>query len=229
MNDTTKDNSYNETILTYEDQYQNGYGYQYPEGHVIRVHFTILKSELGMSGGKILDYGCGTGANLQYFQQNSYTPFGCDTSSTAIQKIKSRMPKYANNFHVVPSVPKLRDNFSDSFDVIFSNEVLYYLNDTDIRNLTRQFYDMLKPEGVFFATMISPENYLHKFVVSTKGDLSKVELHGRINQTTYINFKTKMECLEIFKEFTKLHLGWYSSIVREEVGRTDHFIFVGKK
>ena len=229
LNNTTNKVSYDETILTYENQYKNGYGLSYPEGHVIRTHLKILKYELGMSGGKILDYGCGTGGHLEYFLKNGYQPFGCDTSETAIRICKSQMPEYEKNFQVIQSVPRLRDYFSDDFDVILSNQVLYYLSDVDINNITSQFYEMLKPGGVFIVTLISPENYLHKYIVSKEGDLSKVMLTGRLNQLSYINFKTKEEWLKMFNKFTKLHFGWYTSVIREEEGRTDHFIFVGKK
>lgn len=220
---------YTATKLAYESKYRNGYGLQYPDGHVIRFHHQILEYELQMSGGKILDYGCGSGIHLLYFQQHGYTPFGCDIIASAIEQAKVRMPTYAKNFHAVSNVPKLRDYFTDDFDIIFSNQVLYYLNDNDIKYMTSQFYEMLKPGGVFFATMMASTNYYHNHIVSTERGLSKVVLKGRLNDTTYINFKTKAECVEIFKSFTKLHLGFYGSTIREDEGSTDHIIFIGRK
>ena len=88
---------------------------------------------------------------------------------------------------------------------------------------------MLKPGGIFFATMIAPENYMFKYIEPTEGELSKVVLKGRVNDTTYVNFKTKEEMLKMFDIFKKIQVGWYSQIIREQEGQTDHFIFIGKK
>jgi SAM-dependent methyltransferase len=222
---------YEITTETYEKKYGSGYGLQYPDGHVIRVHRQILEYELGISGGKILDYGCGTGTHLLYFQQNNYTPYGCDISVNAIKQCKALMSDYADNFFKIPNLPRLRDYFSEDFDVIFSNQVIYYLDDDDLDDLLSQFKSMLRQDGVLFATMIAPTNYYSRFVVSSQGSLSKVTLEGRLEETTWINFKTKDEWLDLFttKGFTKVQFGLYSTVIREDEGPTDHYIFVGRK
>ena len=216
---------------TYETKYQEGYGLRYPDGHVIRFHRQILEYELGLESGKILDYGCGTGTHLHYFEQNGFVPYGCDISRRAIEQCKSLMPAYAENFHAIPNVPRLRDYFSVDFDIVFSNQVLYYLNDRDLQNLLLQLYEILKPGGVLFATMIAPTNYYSRFVNGNENGLSKVVLRGRLNETTFLNFKTKEEVLKLFTSagFTKLHLGFYGSVIREDEGPTDHHLFVGRK
>lgn len=139
------------------------------------------------------------------------------------------MPEFADNFHEIPSVPNLKEYFSEKFNVIFSNQVLYYLKDDDIHNLVKQFYDMLLPGCIFFATMIAPTNYYSNNVESKEGEMSKVVLKGRLNEVTYVNFKTKEELQDLFKPFKKLHIGMYSSTYFENEGPTDHYIFVGKK
>ena len=216
---------------TYETKYQDGYGLNYPDGHVIRFHRHILAYDGGLTTGKILDYGCGTGSHLHYFEQNGFTPYGCDVSATAIEKCKLLMPAYAANFHVIPNVPRLRDFFSEDFDIVFSNQVLYYLNDTDMHDVVSQLYSMLRPGGIIFATMIGPGNYYSRFVEGVQGGLSKVILRGRLNETQLVNFKTKDEVLKLFTKegFTKLQLGFYTYIIREDEGPTDHYMFVGRK
>ena len=85
----------------FEERYKAGYGLEYPDGHVIRFNRHILEWELGLRSGNILDYGCGNGSHLKYFETNGFTPYGCDVSSTAIERCKRLMPEYENNFHVV--------------------------------------------------------------------------------------------------------------------------------
>ena len=78
--------------------------------------------------------------------------------------------------------------------------------------------------------MMAPTNYFFQSVVSTSdGGLSKVVLKGRLNQTAYVNFKTRDQVLDLFRPFEKLHLGFYSHTIREDEGPTDHFIYVGRK
>ena len=220
---------YNVTTSTYEKKYDSGYGLQYPDGHIIRIHKHILEYELHLKGGTILDFGCGTGTHLKYFLENGYIPYGCDISKTAINFCKKKMSRYEKNFHVTPNLPKLKDYFTQKFDVILSNQVLYYLNDQDIKNLISQFHEMLKMGGVFIATMMLPSNTYFKQVVSKEDDLCKVVLNGRLHETSYINFKTNEEILNLFNKFSKLHLGFYGSTIREEDGPTDHCIFIGRK
>ena len=225
---------YDLTTEAYDGKYERGYGLNYPDGHIIRINEHVLKYELGVTGGKILDFGCGVGQHLEYFAKNGYVPYGCDVVESAIKQCKAVMPEYSENFYVNESVPNLKDYFNEEFDVIFSNQTLYYLTDEDINNLVSQFYNMLKPGGVFFATMIAPENYMNNpkppsSVERFEGGLTKCTLRGRVNDTTYVNFKTKEEMLKMFDVFKKIQVGWYSQITREQEGQTDHHIFIGKK
>ena len=221
---------HDDNVSHYEQRYRDGYGLVYPDGHVIRFHRHILEYELSMTGGRVLDYGCGTGSHLRYFEDNGYTPYGCDISETAIEKCKRLLPRHMQNFHVIPPVPRLRDNFTETFDLIFANQVLYFLNDEGIRNLVAQFHEIAADGAVFFATMMAPTNYFYRNVTTTLDNgLSEVVLKGRLNQKAYVNFKTRDEVLDVFSPFQKLHLGSYSHTIREDEGPTDHFIYVGRK
>jgi 2-polyprenyl-3-methyl-5-hydroxy-6-metoxy-1,4-benzoquinol methylase len=52
---------YDLTTEAYDGKYERGYGLNYPDGHIIRINEHVLKYELGVTGGKILDFGCGVG------------------------------------------------------------------------------------------------------------------------------------------------------------------------
>jgi len=184
---------------------------------------------LDISKGNILDYGCGIGTDLKFFQQLGFTPFGVDIVPEAIKKTKLALPKFEENFHTIPNIPNLKDYFHETFDIIFANQVMYYLNDKDIENICNQFFNLLKPGGIFFVTMISTTNGHYKFIESTKNNLSKVVLKQRLNEIHFMNFKTSQQVLDIFKKFEKLHLGSYEMTMIESEGSTAHHIFIGKK
>ena len=214
----------------YEQKYQEGYGVIYPESHIIRVHKHILEWELHLTSGKIIDFGCGSGANLQYFDCCGFIPCGCDTSANAIDQCKKKMPKYANNFFVTPPVKPDLCNFVEGkgFDVFLSNQVLYYMSDDDIKHIVHQAHALLKPGGVFVATMMSYSCWYARYIVGEVGDFKQVAISTpRINETTFINCKNKEELPNLFLPFRSLHIGSYGSHIREEEGSTDHWIFIG--
>lgn len=56
-------------LETYEKKYKNGYGIQFPEGHIIRIYNNIIKGYFnkGNKGLKLLDFGCGNGIHSKFF------------------------------------------------------------------------------------------------------------------------------------------------------------------
>lgn len=78
------DNSFN----TYQEKYNQGYGVIYPEGHVIRFYERFLKHERKMNGGKILDFGCGSGTHMKYFLDKGFEVFGVDIVDGAVKQAR---------------------------------------------------------------------------------------------------------------------------------------------
>lgn len=176
-----------------------------------------------------MDYGCGSGIHAHYFSQHGFTPYGCDTSETAIDICKSLMPEYSDNFYLIPPEPEVENYFDEEFDLIISNQVLYFLTDEQFEKLIHSLYDLLRDGGVVLFTWISPDNYYNDNVVETRVEMSRVVLSGRVDLDFWVNFKTQDELLKSFCNFEKLHLGWYGAVIREDEAETTHNMFVGKK
>lgn len=214
----------------YETKYRQGYGLVYPESHIIRVHRLILEWELGIRGGAVFDFGCGSGSHLKYFADHGFIPCGCDVSKTAIEQCARIMPEYASNFVVSPPVkPDLASLVGATrINVFLSNQVLYYLDNEGIRDVTRQAYALLPPKGVFIVSMMSYSCWYSRFITGEAGDFKKVDMNTpRQKESMFINFKHREEMEALFKPFLKLHLGSYGSHIREEEGSTDHWLYVG--
>ncbi len=58
-------------------RYSSGYGVLYPESHVIRFHRHILEYELGITEGRVLDYGCGNRTHSIYLRMKARQTIGC--------------------------------------------------------------------------------------------------------------------------------------------------------
>ena len=215
----------------YEERYQHGFGLLYPESHIIRINKYVLEWELKLKGGKIFDFGCGVGAHLKYFADCGYEPHGCDTSVTAVEACRILLPNHAANIHVTPVNPDLLPlTGASTLDVFLSNQVLYFMDDIGIRSIVDQAYAMLKPGGVFIATMMSYSCWYIRHVINQEGDFKRVRLQTpRQNGELLINFKRKEDLKNLFHQFEPLHIGSYGIDIREEEGSTDHWIYVGRK
>ena len=222
---------YEDNVKQYEEKFACGDGLQYPNGHVIRFNKKVLESQFGLTSGNVLDYGCGSGIHAKYFADNGFTLFGCDVVASAIEDCKKLLPEFADNFCCIPPLPtNLKELFGGTrFDLIFSNQVLYYLNDADIRKVVAQLYGLAKPGAVFYASMMSRDSYYFKRVKETVGGMSKVVLDGRLNESMYINFKSAEELPGLFKPFSKFYVGGYGMDFRADEGADDHRLFVGVK
>ena len=215
----------------YEKRYREGYGLQYPESHIIRANKQILEWQLGMRGGKVFDFGCGSGAHLKYFAEQGYEPFGCDTSATAIDAAHRVLPKWSANLKVTPVNPDLPALFgAGDFQLFISNQVLYFLDDAGIAAIVAQAHRMVAPGGVFIATMMAPTCWYARYIQGERDGFKLVRLDTpRQKGELLINFKTRDELARLFAPFVPLHVGSYGSHIREEEGSTDHWIFVGRK
>lgn len=84
------------------------------------------------SNGKVLDLGCGQGADLLFLAKNGFNTFGVDTSEVAIQQIMSKAGELGlNNVKVERTDIREYKTEPDSFDVISCQNVLNFLPKED--------------------------------------------------------------------------------------------------
>ncbi len=224
--------------LSCNDQYwSNGYAAENVESFVFRPYGRILKYEFGLDGThaeRLLDFGCGQGAALQFFHSKGFDVHGVDISQTDIAHCRNLMPEIADQFRVVDAdKPSPTDEFcGGSFDVITGIQSLYYYSDEDMANRLESLYHMMKPGGVIYATMIGEGHYLYDHSTEHKDGLRLVEFQSdRLSVDNYfINFtKSKEQLAERFHLWEKKHIGFYDAEYREGEGRSFHFTFVGQK
>ncbi len=104
---------------------------------------------------KILDAGCGTGRNMQWFLQNNFDIYGIDIDNKAIKEFKKANPGLSDNRLQVSSVEKMP--FSDNyFDHIISSAVLHFAENTaQYTEMLAGMIRVLKPGGSLFIRMTS--------------------------------------------------------------------------
>lgn len=216
-------------LKTYEKKYESGYGIEFPEGHIIRIYNNIIKNHFNSTSTNLnlLDFGCGNGVHSMFFSKKGFNVFGVDISQRAIELAKINNEINKENFVVIQD--NNIDIFNTKFDLILANQSLYYLNNSELQSILKQFDSMLKDEGMVVFTMMSNKNYYYNNITETLDNgLSKVVLTGRLNETSYINFTKDFDDLKrkfaIFKPF---FCGMYDMTMLE--GSSEHLYFIGKK
>lgn len=111
----------------------------------------ILKERFN-STDKILDAGCGSGRNLQYFSNHNFDIYGIDSNEDRIKSLKKLNNN--KNFKVakLESIPFNKEYF----DYIICNAVLHFANN-EIRffKMFSELFRVLKTNGTLFIRMTS--------------------------------------------------------------------------
>jgi SAM-dependent methyltransferase len=125
----------------------------------------LLKGRLS-PGMRLLDAGCGSGRNLNYFLLGGFDVCGVDHSAESIAQVRALAASLApnlpaNNFRVEP-VEKLSFPHAD-FDVVISSAVLHFaLDEEHWLRMVSEMWRVLKPGGIFFARLASTIGIEHQ-------------------------------------------------------------------
>jgi len=110
-----------------------------------RITDEVLRRELNKSGIRILDAGCGTGFNLDYYRSSSKMLFGLDLAAAAMDYVRGRNIKNAAQGSVT-AIPYR----TGIFDLVFSFEVVTQLRYEFHDDALREMHRVLKPGGSLF-------------------------------------------------------------------------------
>ena len=189
------------------------------ESYIFRLKPVLLDKFIKKKKLKVLDYGCGVGAQILYLiKKHNFDGYGVDISKDAIKKCHKLMPNRKNKFKLISSECFENDRFFNTkFDLIIANQSLYYLNDQDLKIRLLSLKNHLSDNGHIFATMMSTKNSYYnlskpenlKFKYWRKlihKDLDYKKRHKKKVTQCYLNFvdspkmlKKKFRCLNLYQ------------------------------
>lgn len=146
----------NTNIRSWESMYAEGRSLlRFPDDAVTAA----LTRHQGFHSG--LDLGCGAGRHALLMAQLGIQTHGVDSSPSSIAFARSRASELEmNNVHFHQSKVQELDFESSSQDLIVCWGVVHYLEAEDQTQILAQIHRMLKPGGLFLATLRSTKDTL---------------------------------------------------------------------
>lgn len=106
------------------------------------------------AGDRILDYGCGRGRLLGFFQQMGYLAVGLD------MKKNDWWGNFKDTGFIVTNPQFLRIPFCDeSFDVVLNIDSTHYFNADRLEKHAKEVKRILRPNGSWIILQVNPEGY----------------------------------------------------------------------
>lgn len=211
--------------------WSRGYPAENVDHPVFRFYGRILKHD-GPTAGRLLDFGCGQGSAVAFFDAKGYEAYGVDISDPDLAAARERFPQLATRFGRIDPRPSRDDRwFGGNFDVVTAIQSLYYLGERDLRERLRSLSDQLCPGGLFYATMIGTRSWYHDLSEPAGDGMRRVVLPGGRLEGSQVCLFTDSEeqLLDRFAMFEPRHVGFYSEKFRSDEGPGFHYTFVGIK
>jgi len=177
--------TYNEIAKIYAD---------YTFNCVLQYYLNELIS-LVPKNARVLDVGCGSGRDVQYFLEYNLSPIGIDISHEMINEAKTRVP--TGDFKKMDMRNlKFKEN---TFDAIWACASLYHITRKELPSVLQDFNKLLKDKGLLFISVkegdgskiIRKEKYKdlpRLFVYYNKSEIEKL-----INENGFSIIKSKIE------------------------------------
>jgi SAM-dependent methyltransferase len=204
------------------------------ESFIFRFYGRILRFDYGIDGSnheRLLDFGCGQGGALNYFDKLGFNCFGVDIASKDIDAARTHMPHIADQLVVID--PKPDENklfFGGGFDIIVSIQTLDFLSNSDFNKAMKCIYKNMKPGAKIYASMNGWNMYYRNHGEQVDDGLWHIKIKtSRLDYDLFLNFvKDKNEMRERFSLFKPIYLDYYDSSFREE-GSEFRYTFFGIK
>jgi len=145
----------------WESMYQKGYGARYPNEELVRFISRLFKNlKKEKKSVKILEVGCGSGANVWYLAREGFSVYGIDGSETAINVCAERLKKEGLKAEIkigdMSTLP-----YSDKyFDVVIDIASIQHNTPDEIKKIIAEIYRVMKAGGSFFSFTRSDKDYL---------------------------------------------------------------------
>jgi SAM-dependent methyltransferase len=152
-------------------------------------------------GFKVLELGCGAGANIPFFSSLGMEYYAIEGSETIVKKLQDKFPELKKNIMATDFTKGIP--FSHQFDLVVDRGSLTHNTAEGIRNCLSLAISKMKDEAKFigidyFSTLHSAYKYGKEFKdINTRTRIKK----GNLAETGCVHFSDRAHLEELFSGF----------------------------
>jgi len=178
----------------------------WPWSDVVSLVHRHCKPIIAAGGGRVLEFGCGAGANIPLFRALGMDYFAIEGSPTIVKQLHQRYPDLVDN--VLVGDFTLDQPFECDFDLVIDRASLTTNGTSSINNGLKLAFDALKPGGIF----IGSDWYSKSHTDFSEGGLSDDEYtrtnfrKGQFIGTGKVHFSDEGHLRDLFSKFEILFM-----------------------
>ena len=212
----------------WEDIHKNKEWGRYPSEEVIRF---VARNYYNQDRDKvkILDFGCGAGANTWFLAREGFDTYAFDGSKTAVNKAKSYLKKENLNakFQVADALEvSYPENY---FDCIIDGFVISLSTLSNIISIYQKVYKLLLPGGKIFSTGATKSTTGWDSGIKIEEDTYKDLKRGLLKDRGTIHFFQKEEQIKILEKIGFKNINFYTMTRKEEEDILELWVITAQK
>jgi SAM-dependent methyltransferase len=152
-------------------------------------------------GGRVLELGCGAGANMPLFRALGMDYYAIEGSPTIVRQLHQRYPDLAEKILVGDFT--LEQPFGRDFDLVIDRASLTHNGTTSIRDALKIVFDSLKLGGIFIGSDWFSKNH-DDFSVGEIGEdefTRKNHTKGQFTGVGKVHFSDESHLRDLFSSF----------------------------
>lgn len=181
---------------------------------------------------RILEIGCGAGANLLFLAQEGFDATGLDGSAVALERAGQRLAERGLAARLDQGDAMALPYAEDSFDCVIDVECVYANTKADSRVILAEARRVLKPGGMFFSKT---------FMTGTSGEDTGLRMEGEPNTFLaipdgpfnagygIIRLTAEDEIADLYGIFRDLSVDWSIRTDRNGSKKVGEWLISGRK
>ena len=198
---------------------------KYPAEEVIRFmarHYGPLPDHSKI---RVLDLGCGPGANTWYLCREGYTVDGVDCSTVALQKAERYLE--AEGLKATLTLAPLQSlPFDDeTFACVIDNVSTTHNTWEDVLTISDEIYRVLRPGGKYYGAVFGPSTS----IIGVEKEPGFFELTGGVIKAVAVRLFQEAEVHAFLKRFQEVTVDHQVRTLNQQTQRAEYWHYIATK
>ena len=213
----------------WEQIFRNREWGKYPPEHVVRFVARNFYRASDRKQVRLLEIGCGPGANVWFMAREGFTVSGIDGSATAIQQATDRLSREGltadlrvGDYSTIPWP-------DSSFDGVVENVSLYCNRWVAVKRALSEIRRVLKPGAPFLSSFFTDRTWGYGLGTMVEPDGFTGITEGPIADSGFCLFLNRDRLIELFRDFADIAVERVSWTMQGEQRLVEQFVITCRK